>query len=298
MRRARRSHGSLAQHDILTIDRVEPMIEQMQHRLGGILVVGEAMQQFAAGGGRLGRQPGGEIEAQLRALDIAPARIKLRRPGEGQGGFRHIAAAPQQMSVMQRKFRITGLGAAGALGGIERAVEPAAQHLGAGQNAPKPRGGGSRRSAAQQARRICGAAAAHQHLGGVDHGPELAPLHRRGGAHRPLGRLINPAPIRQQRCRMKREFRIVRRQYRGGRRRRDCLIDTSRRRQSTAQMAPPLDPIRRKLDKPAIGVGGLAMAVAIAEDPGANTQQRRIAPDLQKAAAGAGKRILAPPPVQ
>src|SRR6476469_4902485 len=97
---------------------------------------------------------------------------------------------------------------------------------------------------------------------------------------------------------MKRESRIVRRQYRGGRRRRDCLINTFRRRQSTAQMAMPLDPIRRKLDKPAIGIGGLDIAAAIAEDPGANTQQRRIAPDLQKAAAGAGKRILAPPPVQ
>ena len=124
------------------------MIEQVQHRLGRILVIREAMQQFAAGDGCLGRQPGGEIEAQLRALDIAQARIELRRPGEGQCGFRHIAAAPQQMPVMQREFRVIRLGAAGAFGGIECAVEPAAQHLGAGQHAPKPRGGGFRRSAA------------------------------------------------------------------------------------------------------------------------------------------------------
>ena len=197
-RRARRSRHPLAEHDILTIDRVEPVIEQVQHRLGRILVVGEAMQQFAAGHGRLGRQPGGEIKAQLRALDVAPARIEPRRPGESQRGFRHIAAMPQQMPVMQREFRVVRLGAAGALGGIERAVEPAAQHLGAGQHAPQPRRGRSRRGAAQQARRLLGTAAAHQHLGGVDHGAELrpaklAPVRHRDGAHRPVGRFLDRA---------------------------------------------------------------------------------------------------------
>ena len=136
------------------------------------------MQQFAAGNGRLGRQPGGEIKAQLRALDVAPARIEPRRPGEGQSGFRHLAAMPQQMPVVQREFRIVRLGATGALGGIERAVEPAAQHFGAGQHAPQPRGNRSRRGPAQQARGLLGTAAAHQHLGGIDQAPsarQLAP---------------------------------------------------------------------------------------------------------------------------
>ena len=63
-------------------------------------------------------------------------------------------------------------------------------------------------------------------------------------------------------------------------------------------MAMPVDPVRRKLDKPAICVSGLAVAVAIAEDPGANAQQRRVASDFREAAAYAGKRILISSPVQ
>ena len=197
---------------------------------------------------------------------------------------------------MQREFRIVRLGAAGALGGIERAVEPAAQHLGADRTRHSRGVAAPADAPRKQARRLLGTAAAHQHLGGVDHGPELAapaPPRRRASPSRPP-----PRPGRrsdQQRGRMKREFGVFRRQRRGGHRGRDRLVDPSRRRQSAAQMAMPLDPIRAQLDQPAIGGGGLAMAAAIAEDPGADAQQRRIAPGLRKAAPHAGERILTPP---
>ncbi len=97
---------------------------------------------------------------------------------------------------------------------------------------------------------------------------------------------------------MQREFGVVRRQRRGGYRRRDRLLDATRRRQSAAQMAVAVDPIRAQLGQPSIGGRGLVVAVAIAEHPGADPQQRRVACGFGKPAPDAGERIPPPPVMQ
>src|SRR5437867_1099525 len=75
---------------------------------------------------------------------------------------------------------------------------------------------------------------------------------------------------------MQRAFDVVREAIACQPRMRDRFVETTARGQRPAGVAMAFNPLRTELQEPAIDDGGFALASAIAENPSADAQHRRI----------------------
>ena len=128
-----RSRRTVAQHDVIAVQRLEPAVQYLQHRLRIFLVFRRGTDQFSADGERVGKAAAVEIDRELRPLGVGIFRIERRRPAERLGRLVEPPEPVQQVGSMQMVFRYLRSDRKRPVDRLECILDPTAQHLRRGQ---------------------------------------------------------------------------------------------------------------------------------------------------------------------
>lgn len=254
-----RARGAVGDHDIVGVDRVQPAVQEMQHRFRGSLVVRVRVEEGAADSGGLGHPAMIEMKRDLGAPGRWVLGIEHGGCGEGRGGGFRIAPAVQQMPAVQMVFRVLGSDRERVVDRRQGRVKPIEQHLDRRQNAQD-------------------ALAAGVALGGVAH---------------QVRSFVDIAGAQQEFGRMDRRAGVAGHQVEGPDGVHGCPTEIADRRERAAQMAVPLGPVPRPCEQAFVGCGGFAMAAAITEQPGAEMGGIAIVRSERKGSAADFERRVA-----
>jgi hypothetical protein len=109
----------------------------LENRGGGLLVVGERAQQFAAERGGLAQSAAGEKGGELSAPGLAAGRVELGRPAERLGRLLGQSQSVQHMAAVEMVFGAIGYERHGPVDRRERRLGSVADHLDPGQYAQR-----------------------------------------------------------------------------------------------------------------------------------------------------------------